>query len=207
MIARMEGALIEKTPTAVVVDVGGVGYELLVSLVTFEGLPDQGKTVTLHVRTVVREDAFLLYGFGDTFERSAFDLLVRANRVGPKLAQAILSGLPAETLLRALRDGDAKALRGAPGVGPKMAERMVVELRDGARDLLSQSEGSAAVAGPMGPEPGSAEDTQEQLVSALVHLGYPRNQALRVAEEAAAEAGEDVSIEALIRVALRRLAP
>ena len=207
MIARIEGVLIEKTPTAVVVDVGGVGYELLVSLVTFEGLPDQGKTVTLRVRTVVREDAFLLYGFGDTFERSAFDLLVRANRVGPKLAQAILSGLSAETLLKALRDGDAKVLRGAPGVGPKMAERMVVELRDGARDLLSQSDGAAGLAGPMGPETGSAEDHQEQLVSALVHLGYPRNQALRVAEEAAAEAGEDVSIEALIRVALRRLAP
>ena len=207
MIARMEGALIEKTPTAVVVDVGGVGHELLVSLVTFEGLPDQGKTVILRVRTVVREDAFLLYGFGDAFERSAFDLLIRANRVGPKLAQAILSGLSAETLLRALRDGDAKALRGAPGVGPKMAERMVVELRDGARDLLSQSEGSAAVAGPKGAESGSVDNTQEQLVSALVHLGYPRNQALRVAEEAAAEAGEDVSIEALIRVALRRLAP
>ena len=126
MIARIEGVLIEKTPTAVVVDVGGVGYELLVSLVTFEGLPDQGKTVTLRVRTVVREDAFLLYGFGDTFERSAFDLLVRANRVGPKLAQAILSGLPAETLLRALRDGDAKALRGAPGVAGNRGERGVV---------------------------------------------------------------------------------
>ncbi|MCH2186305.1 Holliday junction branch migration protein RuvA [Myxococcota bacterium] len=207
MIARIEGILLEKTPTAVVVDVGGVGYVLLVSLVTFEGLPDQGKTVTLRVRTVVREDAFLLYGFRDTFERSAFDLLVRANRVGPKLAQAILSGLPAETLLRALRDGDAKALRGAPGVGPKMAERMVVELRDGARDLLSQSEGSAAPAGAMGPDSGSAEDTQEQLISALVHLGYPRNQALKVAEDAAEEAGTDASIEGLIRVALRRLAP
>ncbi|MAJ62016.1 MAG: Holliday junction branch migration protein RuvA [bacterium TMED88] len=207
MIARIEGILIEKTPTAVVVDVGGVGHELLVSLVTFEGLPDQGKTVILRVRTVVREDAFLLYGFGDAFERSAFDLLIRANRVGPKLAQAILSGLSAETLLRALRDGDAKALRGAPGVGPKMAERMVVELRDGARDLLSQSEGSAAVAGPKGAESGSVDNTQEQLVSALVHLGYPRNQALRVADEAAEEAGEGASIEGLIRVALRRLAP
>ena len=207
MIARIEGILIEKTPTAVVVDVGGVGHELLVSLVTFEGLPDQGKTVILRVRTVVREDAFLLYGFGDAFERSAFDLLIRANRVGPKLAQAILSGLSAETLLRALRDGDAKALRGAPGVGPKMAERMVVELRDGARDLLSQSEGSAAVAGPKGAESGLVDNTQEQLVSALVHLGYPRNQALRVADEAAEEAGEGASIEGLIRVALRRLAP
>ena len=184
-----------------------MGHELLVSLVTFEGLPDQGKTVILRVRTVVREDAFLLYGFGDAFERSAFDLLIRANRVGPKLAQAILSGLSAETLLRALRDGDAKALRGAPGVGPKMAERMVVELRDGARDLLSQSEGSAAVAGPKGAESGSVDNTQEQLVSALVHLGYPRNQALRVADEAAEEAGEGASIEGLIRVALRRLAP
>ena len=207
MIARIEGLLIEKNPTAVVIDVGGVGYELLVSLATFEGLPDLGKTVTLRVRTVVREDAFLLYEFGDVFERSAFDLIVRANRVGPKLAQAMLSGLPAEILLRALRDGDAKVLRGAPGVGPKMAERMVVELRDGARDLLGQSEASPLAAGAVGPEGNLLEDTQEQLISALIHLGYPRHQAQRVAEEAAEQAGAGVSIKALIRVALRRLAP
>ena len=204
MIARIEGLLIEKTPTAVVVDVGGAGYELLISLATFDGLPDVGKTVMLQVRTVVREDAFLLYGFSTTFERAAFDLLVRANRVGPKLAQAMLSGLPASALLRALSEGDAKALRGAPGVGPKMAERMVVELREGARELVAAPAGTT---GASDSEPDRNEDTQEQLLSALIHLGYPRSQAQKVAEEATEQAGAEASIESLIRVALRRLAP
>jgi len=160
--------------------------------------------VALHVRTVVREDAFLLYGFAAPLERAVFDLLVRANRVGPKLAQAMLSGLAPEALLRALRDGDAKALRGAPGVGPKMAERMAVELRDGARDLLGQPglvlDGGAEA--PLAPD-----DTREQLLSALTNLGYPRQQAERVADDAAADAGDGASIELLIRAALKRLAP
>lgn len=203
MIAWVEGQLREKSPTSVVVDVSGVGYELAISLRTFEALPDPGKTVGLHVRTVVREDALLLYGFGSPLERSVFDLLVRANRVGPKLAQAILSGLAPEALLRALRDGDARALRRAPGVGPKMAERMAVELREGARDLLGQPALEADAAASDG---GAGDDTREQLLSALTHLGYPRPQAERVAEEASAEAGEGASIESLIRAALRRLA-
>lgn len=204
MIAWLEGTLREKTPTAIVIDVGGVGYALLISLTTFDGLPDCGKTVALQVRTVVREDALILYGFSSPLERAAFDLLVRANRVGPKLAQAMLSGLAPGTLLRALRDGDAKALRRAPGVGPKMAERMAVELRDGARDLLGQP-GTDLDA----PSDAAAtqDDTREQLLSALTNLGYPRQQAERVADDAAGEAGEEASIESLIRVALRRLAP
>jgi len=203
MIAWVEGRLRDKCPTAVIVDVGGVGYELAVSLRTFEGLPDPGKTVGLHVRTVVREDALLLYGFATPLERATFDLLVRANRVGPKLAQAILSGLAPEPLLLALRDGDARALRRAPGVGQKMAERMVVELREGARGLLGQP--SLEIEASPGGD-ARLDDTREQLLSALTHLGYPRQQAERVADEAAAEAGEGASIETLIRAALRRLA-
>lgn len=203
MIAWLEGALRQKSLTAIVVDVGGVGYELLISLQTFERLPEIGKTVSLHVRTIVREDALLLYGFGTPLERSVFDLLVRANRVGPRLAQAILSGVAPTKLLRALRDGDAATLRRAPGVGPKLAERMVVELRDGARELLGQPglEPSDVAAGALeGP------DSREQLLSALTNLGYPRTQAEQVADAAQAEAGEGASIESLIRAALRRLA-
>lgn len=204
MIAWVEGALREKTPTAVLVDVGGLGYELLISLQTFDGLPDCGKTVGLHVRTVVREDAFLLYGFATPLERAAFDLLVRANRVGPKLAQAVLSGLAPTPLLRALRDGDAKALQRAPGVGRKMAERMALELRDGAAELLGQPDAGVSLAEQGG---GAPDDTREQLLSALTNLGYPRTQAEQVADEAGREAGEGASIESLIRAALRRLAP
>lgn len=203
MIAWLEGALREKAPTRVVLDVGGVGYELLVSLRTFEALPDCGKTVALHVRTVVREDAFLLYGFGQPLEREVFDLLVKANRVGPKVAQAILSGMEPEPLLRALRDGDVKVLRKAPGVGPKMAERMGVELRDGAGDLLTQCSSDTGTS----PEGVSDGDVRDQLLSALLNLGYPRAQSERVVDVAAEEAGEGATIETLIRLALRRLAP
>lgn len=203
MIAWLEGTLREKAPTRVLLDVGGVGYELLVSLRTFEVLPDCGKTVALHVRTVVREDAFLLYGFGQPLEREVFDLLVKANRVGPKVAQAILSGMEPGRLLRALRDGDVKALRKAPGVGPKMAERMGVELRDGAAKLLTQSAESGALPESDGETGG---DVGEQLLSALLNLGYPRSQAERVVDVAAEEAGEGATIETLIRLALRRLA-
>jgi Holliday junction DNA helicase RuvA len=205
VIAWLEGNLREKTPTRVVLDVNGVGYELLVSLQTFERLPDRGKTLAMHVRTVVREDAFLLFGFATPLERDAFDLLVRANRVGPKLAQAILSGIAPERLLQALRQGDQNALRRVPGVGPKMAERIGVELREGAGDLLSQmGEADPGVDSVVGGE--GAEGVRDQLLSALLNLGYPRSQAERVVDAAAAEAGDGASIESLIRVALRRLA-
>ncbi len=204
MIAWLEGSLREKAPTRIVVDVQGLGYELLISLLTFEQLPDSGKTVALQVRTVAREDSLLLYGFATRLERSAFDLLLKASRLGPKLAQAILSGIEPDRLLRLLRDGDAKALRRVPGVGPKMAERMVVELRDGAAELLAQL-GEVEVATP-GDDVVATEHIREQLLSALLNLGYPRAQAERVVDAAAAEAGDGASLESLIRVALRRLA-
>lgn len=202
MIARLEGLLREKAPTRLVIDVGGVGYELLVSLQTFESLPEKGKTVALEVRTVVREDAFLLYGFATSMERDAFDLLVRANRVGPRLAQTILSGIAPGPLLRALCDGDAETLQRAPGVGRKMAERMALELRDGALELIEQAGLPVASQAARGGD----REVREELLSALVNLGYPRTQAERVAEVSAREAGEGASIESLIRVALKRLA-
>ena len=135
MIAWLEGVLREKAPTRIVLDVHGVGYELLVPLSTFESLPDLGKTVSLLVHTAVREDAIQLFGFSSPLEKELFHLLRKASRVGPKLAQSILSGMEPSRLLRILRDGDAKGLRRAPGVGPKLAERIAVELRDDAEKL------------------------------------------------------------------------
>ena len=117
MIARVEGVLVEKSPEAVVLDVHGVGYELRVPLSTFFELPDEGKVVRLRVHTHVREDAFLLYGFGTELERALFRLLLGASGVGPKLALAILSGLPSDKLIAALRQGTLAALVGIPGVG------------------------------------------------------------------------------------------
>jgi len=204
MIARLEGRLREKAPTRLLVDVGGVGYELLVSLQTFESLPEKGKTVALEVRTVVREDAFLLYAFATPLERDAFDLLVRANRVGPRLAQTILSGLAPQPLLRALRQGDSDTLQRAPGVGPKLAERMALELREGAEELLERVGLSGVSEAPA--VGGASGDGRDELLSALVNLGYPRSHAERVAEISAREAGEGASIESLIRIALKRLA-
>ena len=119
MIAWLEGQLREKAPTRIVLDVQGVGYELLVPLATFEALPDVGKRVSLLVHTAVREDAIQLFGFATALEKSLFHLLLKANRVGPKLAQSILSGMEPHRLLRLLREADAKGLKKAPGVGPK----------------------------------------------------------------------------------------
>ena len=203
MIAWLEGNLREKAPTRIVLDVQGVGYELLVPLSTFETLPDIGKKVSLLVHTAVREDAIQLFGFSSSLEKELFHLLLRASRVGPKLAQSILSGMEPERLLRLLRDADAKGLRKAPGVGPKLAERIAVELRDDAEKLAGRL-------GTTGVRTGSASlsaiEPGEELMSALVNLGYPRNQAERVVDAALAEAPPESSLEELIRVALRRLA-
>ena len=203
MIAWVEGVLRDKTPMRIVVDVGGVGYELSISLSTFSQLPDAGKTVALHVQTVAREDALLLYGFATRHEKAVFELLLRANRVGPKLAQTILSGIAPDRLVAALRGGEVRVLTGVPGVGPKMAERMVVELRDRAGELDSGDGLPAAAAAPGGADDG--DEVRNQVLSALLNLGYPRPHARRVVEAAVAEAGEDTPIEDVIRIALRRL--
>ncbi len=201
MIAWVEGTLREKAPVRVVVDVGGVGYELHVPLSTSAVLPDTGKTVALHVHLVAREDALLLYGFATAYEKEVFGLLLRANRVGPKLAQTILSGMPPERLVAALRDGEVAAMTGIPGVGARTAERMVVELRERATELGSRV---AVAAGASAVD--ESGELHAQLLSALVNLGYPRSQADRVVALAVDEAGEGATIESLIRVALRSLA-
>ncbi len=206
MISWLEGTLREKRPDRVIVDVNGVGYELLISLTTFGALPDVGKTIAIHARTVAREDALLLYGFATLEEREVFELLLKANRIGPRLAQTILSGIEPERVVAGLRDGDAKLLATAPGVGKKMAERMIVELQERAAELTEIAYVPAGA--PAHVEPGDANDleTRDQALSALLNLGYPRNQAERVVDAAAGDAGEGASLEELIRHALRRLA-
>ena len=211
MIAWVEGMLREKTPSRVVVVAGppggGVGYELLVSLATYTALPDEGKAVSLHVHTHARENAIQLYGFAELAERDAFELLLRANRVGPKLAQTILSGIDAEKLVSAIGTGDVRGLEKVPGVGKKTAERIAVELRERAGQLAAVMRSSATpAAGDEATASTASLDTGEEVVSALLNLGYPRNRAERVAEAAAAEAGEGATLEETIRAALRGLA-
>jgi len=202
VIAWVEGVLREKAPTRVVVDVRGVGYELAIPLGTFTVLPDEGKTVALFVHTAVREDAIQLFGFATPSERDAFELLLKASRVGPRLAQSILSGLPPARLLEALQAGEVETLRAAPGVGPKLAERLCVELRDRAGEMRAES-GEGGEAAPPPP----ADDRRDQVVSALVNLGYAKPQADKVAEATAREVGDEAGLETWIRIALRRLAP
>jgi Holliday junction DNA helicase RuvA len=202
MIGRLEGVLREKGPTQVVVDVGGVGYELAIPLSTFAALPDEGKVVALRVHTHVREDALLLFGFARALEREAFELLLHANRVGPKLALTALSGIEAEELVRAIQEGDVAVLQGVPGIGRRMAERIVVELRERAGELAARAAAGEARAA----RPANAEDAlAEQVLSALANLGVAKPQAERAARQALDELGAGAPVEALIRAALRGL--
>jgi Holliday junction DNA helicase RuvA len=205
MIGRLEGVLREKRPTQVVVDVGGVGYELAIPLSTFAALPDEGKVVALRVHTHVREDALLLYGFARALEREAFELLLHANRVGPKLALTALSGIEAEELVRAIQDGDVAVLQGVPGIGRRMAERIVVELRERAGEIKARAAARAGE-GARAARPASAEEALvEQVLSALGNLGVAKPQAERAARQALDDLGAGAPVEGLIRAALRGL--
>jgi len=204
VIAWLEGVLRERAPTRVVLDVRGVGYELQIPLSTFAALPDAGKTIALHVHTHAREGSLQLFGFATPLERTAFELLLRASRVGPKLAQTVLSGIAAVDLLRAIRDGDAALLRAVPGVGAKMADRILVELRDRADELAAALGTSAA--GELRGQLASAAGARSQALSALLNLGYSKAQAEHILNDVEGEIGADASIEAYVRAALKRLA-
>jgi Holliday junction DNA helicase RuvA len=205
VIAHLEGVLMEKAPTRVLLGVNGVGYEALIPLSTFSRLPGEGESVALRIHTHVREDALQLYGFFTQGERAAFELLLHASRIGPRLAQTILSGIEAEALVAAIRDGDAAALRAVPGVGAKTAERIVVELRDRAADLAREG-GSLRSANSQGDRAPARSEARQQLVSALSNLQIPKAKAERVGAEVCEQLGESAAIEDLVRAALRRLA-
>jgi Holliday junction DNA helicase RuvA len=201
VIARLEGVLFERTPTRVVLDVHGVGYEVFVPLSTFERLPDEGKTVALRIHTHAREGALQLYGFLSAAEQAAFELLLLTSRVGPKLAQTVLSGIRPTELLRAIRERDTGPLKRVSGVGAKLAERILVELKDRADELaavLADVPGAGA--------PPARDRAHEDAISALQNLGYARGEAERVLGDVQAELGVEAPVEARVRTALRRLA-
>ena len=193
MIAHLSGTLLERTPAEVVIDVGGVGYRLFVSVQTYQRLPPAGASVDLVVHTHVREDAIQLYGFGERAERELFLLLTQVDGIGPRLAINILSGIPATDLREALRAGDTVRLVAIPGVGKKIAERMIVYLRDRVAALAE---------GPEAPR-GDGHDVPQAAVSALVNLGYRKPESER-AVDAALGAGRS-GFEDLFREALRRI--
>lgn len=206
MIAYLEGVLREKTPTRVVLDVSGVGYEILVPLSTFTELPDEGKTTALRIHTHVREDVLQLFGFASAVERMVFELLIRISGVGPKLAQSILSGIRAEALVEAIRADDISTLCAVPGVGQKTARRIVIDLRDRLDGVATVCGGPVAAGGGPGSADGSAA-AREQAISGLVNLGYPLSRAERVVGMAEAELGADTDLEGLIRASLKVLSP
>ncbi len=194
MIVQLTGVVASKSPDSCVIDVGGVGYGVLVSLGTFASLPDIGEKTTLSIHTHVREDQFVLYGFSCPEERTIFQRLIGVSGVGPKTALAILSGIPAPNLVEAIGGEDRVRLSSIPGVGKKTAERIIVELKDRmARDPSFSSSLPSSSRGRL----------EEDALSALTNLGYPR----AVAEGAIRKAGsaDGMPIEELIRSALKEL--
>jgi Holliday junction DNA helicase RuvA len=200
MIASLRGTLTEKDGGLCVVEAGGVGYLVQVSTHTAAELPDAGEPVFMLTHQVVREDALMLFGFGELAERRLFELLITVSGIGPKVALAVLSGLKPGALARAIRDENVAVLVSIPGVGRKTAERMVVELRD-KLDVLAL--GSAAAPAPAAGVLPRAERFQDA-VAALVRLGYSAPQA-QDAIRNVAEGGETLTLEDLVRRALARL--
>lgn len=195
MIAQVRGRLVRKEPQEAVVDVGGVGYRVTIPLSTFYRIGEPGDEVTLLTHTHVREDALALFGFLTAAEQALFERLIAVSGVGPKLAVSILSGIEAPDLVSALRASDVARLTRIPGVGKKTAERLVLELKDKVQGLAATEE--AAPAGP-------AASAKEDLVSALVHLGYSRPEAERGVDRALKEDGTG-RFEELLRRSLRIL--
>jgi holliday junction DNA helicase RuvA len=193
MIGSLRGNLIDKRPNAVLVDVGGVGYQVQIPLSTFAALGALHSEATLLIHTHVREDQFNLFGFFSAREKQCFELLISASGVGPSLALKILSGMGVEELVPAIRKGDLAQLVRIPGVGKKTAERIVVELRDKL----------AAVDVPETGKPATRTQVESDVSSALVNLGYDERSVERAIEKARAAGGAD--FEALLRDSLQIL--
>lgn len=193
MIAHLRGRLLAKRPNQAVVETGGVGYDVTISVPTFTELPAAGHEVALHIHTHVRDDAIHLYGFQRAEEKRLFERLIQVTGIGPRLAITILSGIPVEQMVAALRSSDVVRLTRIPGIGKKTAERLVLELRDKVEELAGTEAGAAA-----------AMPLEEDVLSALTNLGYARPAAER-ALAAAAKNGAHRSFDSLFREALAAL--
>jgi len=198
MIAFLRGRVLDKQPNRIIVDVGGVGYEVQVPLSTFYEIGEEGADVTLRVYTHVREDALQLYGFLTDLERQVFERLIGISGIGPKLAIAVLSGLDSREVVSAIQRADVARLTGIPGIGKKTAERIVLELKDRLNQLVSP----AAAAVVSGANVGNR--LRDDLLSALQNLGYHRPQAEK-AIDVTLKANPDTTFEQAVRASLREL--
>ena len=199
MIAQVRGRILEKHPNRVIVDVNGVGYDVFVPLSTFYVLGDAGTEITLRTHTHVREDALALYGFATLLEQELFERLIGVSGIGPRVALAVLSGIEPLELIRAIERGDVARLTAIPGVGKKTSERIVLELKD----RLPRPQVAAVALG--GDSRSPAPELRDDLLSALVNLGYHRP----LAEKAVASAitmVPDGGFERTLKQALRELA-
>ena len=194
MIAHLRGKLLAKHPNQAIVETAGVGYDVTISVPTFSDLPAAGADVALHIHTHVREDLIALYGFLRPSEKVLFEKLITVSGIGPKLAITILSGMAADEMVGAIRGNDVARLTRIPGIGKKTAERMVLELRD-----KLPEPGPSSV-----PAPPALSATEEDVLSALVNLGYQRaaaEKALAVVKKVVT----DGSFDAMFREALLAL--
>ena len=197
MIAHLIGKLIYKSPDHSIVDVKGIGYKIFTPLSTYYVLPKTGESVTLHIHTRVREDELKLFGFLTEEEQTIFEKLITINKVGPKLALGILSGMSPENLLTAIMSNDAARLSTIPGVGKKTAERLTLEMKDKLSDLTFEIEHQLDSKAP--------EGFYEDALSALVNLGYKKPQAEKSLKSAYNTIGKDGSLEDLIKESLNNL--
>jgi Holliday junction DNA helicase RuvA len=205
MIAHLSGTLLAKQANTLILDVGGVGYEVTIPLSTFYDLEDVNAKVALRIYTHVREDALQLYGFKTTRERELFQRLISVSGIGPKLGITMLSGMSADEIIASIRTNNLARLTSIPGVGRKTAERLVLDLRDKIAALSSPALEEEFGAQTGGATPSTADAIRDDALSALVNLEYPKAAAEKAITAAISEGG-DISVEVILRRALRLLA-
>ncbi len=202
MIAFLSGKLLEKTANAVIVDVGGIGYEVWIPLSTFYELGEVGSEISLRIYTHVREDAIQLFGFKTNRERDLYLKLISVQGVGAKSGITMLSGMSADEIIAAIRKDDLAKLTAIPGVGRKTAERLVVELRDKVGELsMTATAGEASVS----TSSATGDDVFNDALSALLNLGYQRNAAEKAVHDVRRE-GVEPNVQKILRAALQKLA-
>jgi Holliday junction DNA helicase RuvA len=206
MIAHLSGTLLSKQPNSVILDVGGVGYEVNIPVSTFYDLEDLGSNVQLRVYTHVREDTLQLFGFKTARERELFLRVISVSGIGPQLGIKLLSGMSADEMIASIRTNNLAKLTLIPGIGRKTAERLVMELRDKVASLSSAELEEELGAGAEAGRPVATEDSMRaDVLSALLNLGYQRSAAEKAVSSAMDEGG-DISVELILRRSLRKLA-
>lgn len=202
MIASLSGKVLEKSANLVIVDVGGVGYEVLIPLSTFYEIGEVGSDVQLRIYTHIREDAMQLFGFSTEREKSLYLKLISVQGVGAKSGITMLSGMSADEITDAIRTDNLAKLTAIPGVGRKTAERLVIELRDKVGEI---SAAAAAAGTAVSTSGGEGEDVFNDALSALVNLGYQRNAAEKAVQQVRRD-GVEATVQKILRAALQRLA-